>query len=270
MVAINFPDGEGGQQDNRNTKYDQYLRITPAHLASFDDGIDQREQSGDRQDHAGAVNTRGTLVTGIKVTVALGLLVAAGGLYFSSQVYEVDADYLVIAVSLVIIAIGLGLVMAPATDSIMGSVPEHKAGIGSAMNDTTREIGGALGVAILGTVLNNVYINKIGVLKSQFPDLSAEVFEGVQDSIQGAHFVVTNPNFNLSPEISTTILDVANKAFVSGITDAMFIGALILIGAGSLVVAFLPAVVQPPEEEAEVKAADSKVSGQVTPASAGD
>jgi hypothetical protein len=159
----------------------------------------------------------------------------------------VDAPYIEIAASLVMIAIGLGLVMAPATDSIMGSVPEHKAGIGSAMNDTTREIGGALGVAILGTVLNNVYIEEVRALLTQLPDLPEQAFEGVRDSIQGAHFVAADPN--LPPEVSAAILNVADTAFVNGITDAMFVGALIMAGASLLAFVFLPAKVRPPAEE---------------------
>ena len=184
---------------------------------------------------------------GIKITIALGLLVAAGGLYFSSQIYAVDTAYPLIAVSLVIIAAGLGLVEAPATDSIMGSVPERKAGIGSAINDSTREIGGALGVAILGTLLNNVYIDKVGTLTAQLPALSAEGFEVVQNSIQAAHFVAADPS--LPAEVSATIIDVANNAFVSGMTDAMFIGSLIMLGAAAIVIAFLPSKVRPPLEE---------------------
>lgn len=187
---------------------------------------------------------------GIKITVALGILVAAGGLYYSSQIYEIDTPYLSIAASLVIISAGLGLVMAPATDSIMGSVPEHKAGIGSAMNDTTREIGGALGVAILGTLLNNVYIEKVGTLASRLPGLPAEALEAIKDSVQGAHFVAADPN--MPSEVSLTILDVANNAFVNGMTDAMFIGSLIMLGAGALVVAFLPATVRRPQEDLQL------------------
>ena len=52
--------------------------------------------------------------------------------------------------------------MAPATDSIMGSLPLAKAGVGSAVNDTTRQVGGAIGVAIVGSVLSSTYGNKIG------------------------------------------------------------------------------------------------------------
>ena len=59
-------------------------------------------------------------------------------------------------------AIGMGLVMAPATESIMGSLPRAKAGVGSAMNDTTRQVGGALGVAVVGSVMLSVYSGRVG------------------------------------------------------------------------------------------------------------
>ena len=49
-----------------------------------------------------------------------------------------------------IMAVGMGLTMAPATESVMGSLPRAKAGVGSAVNDTTRQVGGALGVAVIG------------------------------------------------------------------------------------------------------------------------
>ena len=61
-----------------------------------------------------------------------------------------------------LMAVGMGLVMAPATESVMGSLPLAKAGVGSAVNDTTRQVGGALGVAIIGSVLSSIYGNAIG------------------------------------------------------------------------------------------------------------
>ena len=51
------------------------------------------------------------------------------------------------------LALSMGAVMAPATDSVMGAVPEAKAGVGSAMNDVTRQVGGALGVAVIGSLI---------------------------------------------------------------------------------------------------------------------
>ena len=63
--------------------------------------------------------------------------------------------------TLVLVGVGMGLAMAPATDSIMGSLPPERAGVGSAVNDTTREIGGALGVAILGSITSASYAASI-------------------------------------------------------------------------------------------------------------
>ena len=74
---------------------------------------------------------------------------------------------------LVLLAIGMGLVMAPATESIMGSLPRAKAGVGSAMNDTTRQVGGALGVAVVGSVMLSTYGGRVG------------------DAITGAHLPVS-------------------------------------------------------------------------------
>ena len=67
-----------------------------------------------------------------------------------------------VGLRLFLMGVGMGLVMAPATDSIMGSLPLEKAGVGSAVNDTTRQVGGAMGVAIIGSVLASTYGSKIG------------------------------------------------------------------------------------------------------------
>ena len=56
-----------------------------------------------------------------------------------------------------LMSVGMGLTMAPATESVMGSLPREKAGVGSAVNDTTRQMGGALGVAIIGSIVASVY-----------------------------------------------------------------------------------------------------------------
>ena len=90
---------------------------------------------------------------GTKIVVFAGLVVvAAAFLQFSTLD---TTDYQVVAIGLGMLGFGMGLVMAPATESIMGSVPLAKAGVGSAMNDTTREVGGALGVAVLGSVFSS-------------------------------------------------------------------------------------------------------------------
>src|SRR5688572_6757523 len=69
----------------------------------------------------------------------------------------VDTGYGTLLVSMLVLAAGMALTMAPATESIMGSLMPEQAGVGSAANDTTREVGGALGFAVLGSILSSVF-----------------------------------------------------------------------------------------------------------------
>ena len=76
--------------------------------------------------------------------------------------------------------------MAPATDAIMGSLPKAKAGIGSAMNDVVRELGGTLGVAVLGSIVSTSYASSMDDATAGLPDGAAEA---AGDSVGGAHAV---------------------------------------------------------------------------------
>ena len=93
---------------------------------------------------------------GNKLVVGFGLLVVAVALAGFALLQAGSPLWEIIVVTIVM-AIGMGNVMAPATDSIMGSLPREKAGVGSAMNDTTRQTGGAIGVAVLGSILASKY-----------------------------------------------------------------------------------------------------------------
>ena len=93
---------------------------------------------------------------GTKYTVASGLLLVATGLLLTLRA-ENSTEYAPVLIALVTIGVGMGLTISPATDAIMGAVPPDKAGIGAAMNDTTRELGGARGVAVLGSVLSSSF-----------------------------------------------------------------------------------------------------------------
>jgi EmrB/QacA subfamily drug resistance transporter len=93
---------------------------------------------------------------GYRVVVSSGLLVAGGGLALLAG-NGVHANEALLALSMVVTAGGVGLVSAPSTGAIIASLPLNKAGVGSAVNDTTRELGGALGVAVVGSVLASIY-----------------------------------------------------------------------------------------------------------------
>jgi EmrB/QacA subfamily drug resistance transporter len=92
--------------------------------------------------------------TGTKLVVAVGMLLMAGGFLVAANA-SVDADYWrVVVVSMCLMAAGMALATGPATDAILAALPAAKAGVGSAVNDTIRELGGALGVAVVGSVLS--------------------------------------------------------------------------------------------------------------------
>ena len=99
---------------------------------------------------------------GTKRVVGAGLTFATISLVLISTLPSTNISYLTdVLPRLALMAVGMGLVMAPATESIMGSLPRAKAGVGSAMNDTTRQVGGALGVAVVGSVMLSVYGGRV-------------------------------------------------------------------------------------------------------------
>ncbi|NLU84190.1 MFS transporter [Rhodococcus sp. HNM0569] len=98
---------------------------------------------------------------GAAAVIVLGLAFTAVGLFIAGTV-EVDSSYLTVVLpSMVSMALGIGIVQGPATESIMSTLPLDQAGAGSAVNDTTREIGGTLGVAVLGSIVASYYTTRI-------------------------------------------------------------------------------------------------------------
>lgn len=192
---------------------------------------------------------------GIKKSIALGAVIAAAGMFYMSQMFHVETPYSLIVIGQIILAVGLGIAFSPATTSVMNSVPMSKAGIGSAMNDTTRQLGGALGVAILGTVATNSYLNGIAPLQSL---VSEDAFATISSSIQAAHGLVTH---NLvASDVSASIIDVTNTAFVSGMNNAMLISSVMMLMGAVLIMMLLPSKT----------ARGADVSSEVAAASVGD
>ena len=181
---------------------------------------------------------------GIKLTVASGIFIASAGFFYFAAIAAVNTSYSTLAAAMVVTAIGMGLTMSPATNSILGSIPVSKSGIGSAMNSTTRQVGGALGIAILGTVLNSVYLSTVN--NTNWPAaLPDPALNGIRSSIQGAHVVAqTIPN----PSLAKFITDTANQAFVTGSVRALVVSGVIMMVAGVVTLAILPGKIQPPEE----------------------
>ena len=187
---------------------------------------------------------------GTKFTVALGIFITASGLYYFYRVGAVNTSYLSIAIGMCLTSLGLGITMSPATNSIMGSIPVDEAGVGSAMNDTTRQIGGALGVAILGTLLNSTYAGRIDQIIWPAP-LPSQALSGIRGGIQGAHITAATVQ-QQSPAIAQLIIKKADEAFTYGMVHTLLIASIIMAAASVLVLIIVPTRVRPYSEPTNV------------------
>jgi EmrB/QacA subfamily drug resistance transporter len=175
---------------------------------------------------------------GTKLVVTFGLVLVAVAMFIFSTV-TTTSGYGVVGLVLVVIGVGMALAMAPATDSIMGSLPPEKAGVGSAVNDTTREIGGALGVAILGSITASSYrasITSTDVYKVASQQ-SAVAAGAIKDSVGGAAEVAAR----LPTAAAQAVTDAANEAFVHALNQTVIVAAVIALGGALVALAFLPA-----------------------------
>jgi EmrB/QacA subfamily drug resistance transporter len=182
---------------------------------------------------AAPLSTRLVARFGSKLVVGTGLLIVSAGLGLLSTV-STTSGYPLVAESLVVLGVGMGLTMAPATESIMGSLPRAKAGVGSAMNDTTRQVGGALGVAVLGSVLSSSYASAIAPALGGL-GASAAMLAG--DSVGGATAVAAEAGGNAG----RALLEAAHTAFASSMGEALLIGAGVAAAGAVVTLAFLPA-----------------------------
>ncbi|APV44494.1 drug resistance transporter, EmrB/QacA subfamily [Dehalogenimonas formicexedens] len=186
---------------------------------------------------------------GTKVTVSAGIMLSALGFFYFYSIAAVDTAYSSIAFGMVIIGLGMGLTMSPATNSVMGSIPVDEAGVGSAMNDTTRQIGGAIGVAVIGSTINTNYLGNIngsGWIQALPPQLA----DPIRSSIQAAHGVASAiPD----PQTSALIVTKTNEAFVSGMSEALLVTAIVMVVAAVTAFILMPnQIISAAEINAEV------------------
>ena len=162
---------------------------------------------------------------GTGATMAVGFLFIGTG--FAIQSFAtIDDGYPILLAGIIPLALGISLAMAPATGAIMGSVPLDKAGVGSAINDTTRELGGALGVAVLGSIATSAYRAQ----DLSVSGLSASQAAEAQESVGGAIHVANQ----LGPDGQRAARPGAgpfNDAFnlVSRVSLAIAIGTALLV-----------------------------------------
>lgn len=183
-------------------------------------------------------------MVGTKVVVGVGLLITALSLVIFAT-FSPDTGLLAIIGGTMVLGLGMSNVMAPATESIMGSLPRSKAGVGSAINDTTRQVGGAIGVALLGSLLSSRYLSHLhdAMAGSGLPPAT---LRGAETNIQAAVEVSKHAPAPLGQQL----LDTAKDAFMSGMHLAVVVAAGIVVVAAVGVFLWLPARA-PSEAEVE-------------------
>ena len=172
---------------------------------------------------------------GTRRTLLLGLGVFGLGLAILAGLSSVDGGYVSALPGLVIVGIGMAFTMTPSTTAITSSLPEEKQGVASALNDTVREVGGAVGIALLGSVLNSGYRSGVSSVASTLPSgLASSVREGIGSALPTAAALGRD---------GSPIADAARQAFMDGWHTTMWVGVALTA------VAFVYVLVRGPRTE---------------------
>lgn len=157
---------------------------------------------------------------GKRRVVSAGMLIVAAGTLLLASV-GIDSSYLSLVLGMIVLAFGMSIAMSPTTDLLMSSVPKNRAGMGSAMNDTTRELGGSLGIAVLGSILASQYTAKIIPSISNLPEVAKTAAE---QSVAGAIAV----GQQIGGSTGAQIIQAAKEAWMSGYHSSLMVGACII------------------------------------------
>jgi EmrB/QacA subfamily drug resistance transporter len=176
------------------------------------------------------------LKVGNKAVVSAGLgLLALAFLWISNN--SAATPYIEQAAKMVVLGVGLGLASAPATEAIMGVVPKEKAGIGSAINDTTRELGGTLGVAVIGSVFASLYSARLALPAGLPTEAAVAARESVGSAFIAAQRVA---DAGLGP-MAGQLRAVATNAFFDGFTIGCLVAAGVAVAGAIAAAILLPA-----------------------------
>lgn len=187
---------------------------------------------------ASAIGPQLAVRIGNKAVVAAGLLLMAIGFTWIST-SGIHTSYLELAGQMLVTAGGLGFATAPATEAIMGVVPKEKAGTGSSVNDATREFGGTLGVAVIGSVFASLYIH--GLEHSRVAAVvPTALFARSKDSV-GAALLGAQQLAKTDPHAAGLLTQAAHHAFFDGFRVGCLIAAGVALVGAAFVARFLPA-----------------------------
>ncbi len=214
---------------------------------------------------ASVLGTKLAVRIGTKIVVAAGMLMVAG-FYTWVATASATTAYRTIAVQMVLYGTGLGLTSAPATEAIMGVVPIAKAGVGSAVNDATRLLGGTLGVAVIGSVYATVYASRLTATLPRL--LPAQLTRAASSSVGAALTIAQRLSRAGAPMLARATQQAAVESFMKGMSRGCIVAGSVA-AAGALAAALLlPAQPIAPDLQ-ETAAPDSDALSASARASAG-
>ncbi|MBM7242520.1 MFS transporter [Rhodococcus fascians] len=179
---------------------------------------------------------------GTTAVIVFGLVVMSIGMFIAGQV-EVETPYLgPVVVSMILMGLGLAIVQGPATESIMSSVTLDEAGAGSAVNDTTREVGGTLGVAVLGSIVASIYTTKVGPRIDAIPDAIMEPYQKAfaRETVVSVIEIVKAPTNPIFATQKAELVYAMKAASLEGFQLASFVTVGAAMACAIAVALFLP------------------------------
>jgi EmrB/QacA subfamily drug resistance transporter len=182
---------------------------------------------------------------GVRWLAPLGIFIMAVGFAVLGFV-DIPTSYWFILCGLVALGVGLGIATTPATEAIVSGLPDEKQGVGSAMNDAAREVGGTLGIAVLGSIMNAAYRSEVGDATHGLP---APVAGAAKQSLGLAtHVLSSNPKF-------ASLIPMARQSFMDGFSHAMTTASVILAVTAAVLAVLLRGT--PQGSEAQRKSTES-------------
>lgn len=158
---------------------------------------------------------------GSQFTISIGIIFSSIGLILLALLVSVNGGYLSVLPGMITMGIGMGLSMTPSTEAITNALPENRQGVASALNDLTRELGSALGVALLGALVSSQYSKSIS---SKLIEIPKEIKNIASEGIANALAIAPNAG-----KQSQSIIEAAKQSFVEGWQQAMWIGVAVML-----------------------------------------
>jgi EmrB/QacA subfamily drug resistance transporter len=166
---------------------------------------------------------------GARVIIPLGLTAMSAGLFVLAQI-DTTSGYGIVALGIAIMGVGMGLILAPAGESIMSVLPPEQAGVGSAVNDTVQELGGSLGVAVIGSIVSAAF--RHGLDHSHLPKA---LVTAARPAIANADATAAHAG-----PAAHQLIEVAHRSFTEAMTSGFTVAAIVAIVGAALAAAALP------------------------------